>query len=85
MNRQIRIEIIGRDDFWRNAIVVEWEHQFPERKLVAEASARYLIEFDWLDDLKRIGQECFSEIVIAPADSSRRSWLRRFIPSGSDQ
>ena len=84
MKRQIRIEIIGRDAFWRNAVVVEWEHQYPERKLALEASAFYIIEFEWLDDLKRIAQECFSEIVVGPADSSRRSWLRRFMPSGSD-
>ena len=84
MNRQIRIGIIGRDDFWRNAVVVEWEHQYPERKLVAEASACYLIQLDWLDDLKRIAQECFSNIVVAPADPSRRLWLRYFVPSGSD-
>ncbi len=84
MNRKIRIAIIGRDAFWRNAVVVEWEHQFPERKLVAEARAFYLIELDWLDDLKRIAHECFSKIVVAPADPSRRSWLHRFMPSGSD-
>ena len=84
MNRQTRIRIIGRDAFWGNAVVVEWEHQYPERKLVAEASACYLIELDWLDDLKRIAQECFSKIVVAPADPSRRSWLRRFVPTGSD-
>ncbi len=84
MNRQIRIGIIGRDAFWRNAVVVEWEHQYPERKLVAEASAYYLIELDWLDDLERIAQECFSKIVVGPTDPSRRLWLRRFMPTGSD-
>ena len=80
MNRQIRIRIVGRDTFWCNAVVVEWEHQYPERKLVAEASACYLIEPDWLDDLNLIAQECFSRIVVAPTDASRRSWLRRFMP-----
>jgi hypothetical protein len=84
MNRQIRIVIIGRDAFWCNAVVVEWGHQYPERKLVAEASDCYLIELDWLDDLKVIAQECFSKIVVAPPDPSRRSWLIRFLPSGSD-
>jgi hypothetical protein len=84
MNRQVRIGIIGRDAFWRNAVVVEWEHQYPERKLVEEATAGYLIELDWLDDLKRIAQECFSKIVVGPADPSRRLWLRRFMPTGSD-
>ena len=84
MNRQIRIGIIGRDAFWRNAVIVEWEHQYPDRKLVAETSACYFIELDWLDDLERIAKECFSKIVVAPADPSRRSWLRHFMPSGSD-
>jgi hypothetical protein len=84
MNRQIRIEIIGRDAFWRNAVLVEWQHQHPERPLVAESSTCYLIEPEWLVDLERVAGEAFSKIVIAPEDPSRRSWLRRFIPSHSD-
>lgn len=62
-------------------MVVEWEHQYPDRKLVAEGSACYLIEPDWLDELELVAQECFSKIVVAPADPSRRSWLGRFVPS----
>lgn len=77
---RIRIGIVGRDAFWCNAVVVEWEHQYPDRKLFAEADACYLIEADWLDDLEVVAQECFSRIVVAPADPSRRSWLRRFVP-----
>ena len=84
MSRKTRIRIIGRDAFWCNAVVVEWDHQYPERKLVADASSCYLIEFDWLDDLKLVAQECFSSIVVTPSDPSRRSWLRRFMPFGSD-
>ncbi len=80
---RIRVAIIGRNAFWSNAVVVEWEHQYPERKLVAEASAFYLIEQEWLDDLTLIAKECFSKIAVAPADPSRRSWLCRFIPTGS--
>ena len=85
MNRKIRIGIIGRDEFWRNAVVVEWEHQYPERRLVAESKPDYLIEPGWLDDLKRIAQECFSQIVVAPQDPSRRKWLQRFMPDGKQE
>jgi hypothetical protein len=81
MNRRIRIGIIGRDAFWCNAVVVEWEHQYPERKLVTETNSCYLIEPDWLEDLEVVAQECFSTILVAPADPSRRSWLRRLMPS----
>ena len=81
MNRQVRIEIIGRDAFWRNAVLVEWDHQYPQRQLVAESSACYLIEAEWLVDLKRVAEGSFSKIVVAPEDPSRRLWLRQFIPS----
>lgn len=81
MNDQIRIEIIGRDAFWRNAVLVEWDHQYPQRPLVAESSDCYLIESEWLVDLKRVADGCFSRIVEAPEDLSRRVWLRQFIPT----
>jgi hypothetical protein len=75
----IRIEINGRDDFWRDAVIVEWEHQYPQRTLIKEASGSFLIENDWLDDLKRIAGDCFSSIVVAPMDPSRRSLFRQFL------
>ena len=81
MTSQIRIEIVGRDAFWRNAVLVEWNHQYPERELGDGSSAGYLIETDWLVDLKRVAEGCFSKIVVAPEDPSRRLWLRQFIPS----
>jgi hypothetical protein len=80
----IRIEINGRDDFWRDAVIVEWEHQYPQRVLIKEASGAFLIENDWLDDLKRIAGDCFSTIVVAPMDPSRRSLFRQFLPRESD-
>jgi len=80
-NSQLRIEISSRDDFWRKAVLVEWEHQQPERKLIVEPEGTYLIEADWLADLERIAGDCFSQIVIAPLNPSRRSWFRRFIPA----
>jgi hypothetical protein len=79
----IRIEINGRDDFWRDAVIVEWEHQYPQRVLIKEASGAFLIENDWLDDLKRIAGDCFSTIVVAPMDPSRRSLFRQFLPRES--
>jgi hypothetical protein len=84
MNCRIRIEIIGRDEFWHKAVLVEWEHQYPERQLVVESGARYLIEPEWLVDLARVAEESFSKIVVAPEDPGRRSWLRQFIPLHSD-
>jgi hypothetical protein len=82
-NLMIRIEINGRDDFWREAVFVEWEHQYPHRTLIKEASGSFVIENDWLDDLKRIAGDCFSTIVVAPIDPSRRSWFRQFFPRES--
>jgi hypothetical protein len=77
----MRVEISGRDAFWRNAVMVEWEHRYPERKLMREESGSYLIERDWFDDLARIAGECFSKVVVAPPDPSRRLWFRRLISS----
>ena len=79
----MRIEIKSRDDFWRDAVIVEWESQYPQRKLVKEGSGSFLIENVWLDDLKRIAGDCFSTIVVAPIDPSRRSWFRQFLPRES--
>ncbi len=81
MNGRIRIEIIGRDTFWRDAVLVEWAHQFPNRELVAQTSVYYLIESEWLNDLERVADGCFSRVVVAPEDVGRRLWLRQFIPS----
>jgi hypothetical protein len=81
MNGRIRIEIIGRDTFWRDAVLVEWAHQFPNRELVAQTSVYYLIESEWLNDLERVADGCFSRVVMAPEDLGRRLWLRQFIPS----
>ncbi|HYE66629.1 MAG TPA: hypothetical protein VD966_13660 [Pyrinomonadaceae bacterium] len=82
MKRTIRVEIIGSDAFWRNAVMVEWEYQFPQRKLIAESSGYHLIEADWLDDLERVAGKLFSKVLVAPADPSRRQWFRRLLPNG---
>ena len=83
MGDRIRVEIVGRDDFWRKAVLVEWEYQFPDRKLVAEPNGFYVIAADWLKDLERVAEQCFSKILIAPHGPSRRLWFRRLIPHGN--
>lgn len=84
MNIRIRIEIKARDEFWGKAVLVEWEDQYPERKLDSEANSRYLlIEAGWLNDLKRVAGDCFCEVVVAPADPSRRAMFSRFMPRGA--
>jgi hypothetical protein len=82
MGRQIRVEIVGRNDFWTNAVMVEWEYQFPDRHLMREEGGFYLIEEGWLEDLRRIAAQCFSEVLLAPDDPGRRQWFRFFLPRG---
>jgi hypothetical protein len=81
MNGRIRIEIIGRDAFWRDAVLVEWNHEYPEREIVAQSDVCYLIDAEWLVDLECIADGCYSKIVVAPEDPGRRLWLRQFVPS----
>ena len=77
---RMRIEIRGRNRYWRDAVQVEWEHQFPDRKLLAEADRFCLIEASWLPDLERVAEQCFSTVTVAPEDPGRLSWLRRLMP-----
>ena len=77
-----RVEIIGRSEFWRHAVMVEWESQFPQRKLIAEGDGFYLIEADWLEDLRRVAGQCFSSVLLAPEDPGRRQWFRQLFPRG---
>lgn len=77
MASRIRVEIKSRNEFWRNAVMVEWEYQFPQRALKAEADGFYLIETDWLEDLQRVASQCFSEALLAPSDPGRRQLFRR--------
>ena len=80
MERRVRVEIIGRNDFWRNAVKVEWEYQFPDRRLAEESVHRYLIQADWLEDLRKVAGQCFSEVLEAPEDMGRRRLFRRILP-----
>ena len=77
MSRRIRVEIIGRNEFWQKAVFVEWDYQFPERKLEPEAEGFYLIEEDWLEDLQRVATQCFSRALTAPEDPGRRRLFRK--------
>lgn len=77
MASRIRVEIKSRNEFWRNAVMVEWEYQFPQRTLKAEADGFYLVEADWLEDLQRVASQCFSEALLAPSDPGRRQLFRR--------
>ena len=60
--------------------MVEWEHLFPERKLVIEGNDFYLIEAAWLEDLRQVARRCFSDVRLAPEDLSRRLLLRCLFP-----
>jgi hypothetical protein len=79
MERRIRVEIIGRNEFWRNAVFVEWEYQFPDRKLEPEGETLYLISEEWLQDLQRVAAQCFSQVLLAPQDPGRRRLFRKLI------
>jgi hypothetical protein len=79
MERRIRVEIIGRNEFWRDAVFVEWEYQFPDRKLEPEEGNFYLIAEEWLDDLRRVAAQCFSQVLLAPQDPGRRQLFRRLL------
>jgi hypothetical protein len=85
MAGQIRVEIVGRDEFWRRAVLVEWEYQFPDRKLKAQEERYYLIEADWMADLERVAEQCFSKVLLAPQAPGRRWWFRHLWPSQDDQ
>ncbi len=77
MASRIRVEIKSRNEFWQNAVMVEWEHQFPQRKLEPESKGFYLIEENWLEDLQRVTAQCFSEVLLAPRDPGRRQLFRK--------
>lgn len=80
--KQVRVELVSRDAFWRRAVMVEWAHQFPGRALVPEEGGLYVVEEAWLDDFARVAGRCFSEVVPAPEDPSRRRLFRRLLAPG---
>ena len=84
MAQRIRIEITGKDGFWEGAFHVEWEDQFPNRKLVTDGAGRFLAENDWFDDLVRVGSQTFCSIVLAPENPRRREWISSLMPRRID-
>ena len=80
MEQRIKIEIMGKDDFWGRAFHVEWEYRFPDRKLASDGAGRFLAENEWLDDLERVGSQTFCTIVRAPENPRRREWMSSLIP-----
>lgn len=80
VEQRIRIEIMGKDSFWERAFHVEWEDQFPDRKLASDGAGRFLTSSDWLSDLERVGKQTFCTIVRAPENPRRREWISSLIP-----
>gem|GEM_PF-733343 len=78
--QQIRIEIKGKDEFWGRAFHVEWEHQFPDRALMASDAGQFIAQSEWLDDLERVAAQTFCGIVRAPENPNRRRWMSSLIP-----
>jgi hypothetical protein len=85
MNKRIRVELVSRDAFWRDAVMVEWKHQFPGRAVVAEPDRVYVIDEEWLDDFSRVAGACFSSVHPAPADPGRRKLFRRLFAPGANR
>ena len=72
----MRIEIRAKDEFWDRAFHIEWEDQFPGRKLKPVAQETYLAEAEWLADLERVATQCLCRVMQAPERPERRRWLR---------
>ncbi|MBX3277790.1 MAG: hypothetical protein KF868_07295 [Acidobacteria bacterium] len=69
---ELRIEIVGRNEFWRKAFGVEWEYQYPDRPLTQDTPGFYRVPKAWLEDLERVAGQCFSRVLLAPSDPGRR-------------
>lgn len=80
--RQIRIEITGKDEFWVRAFHVEWQHQFADRNLIEDGKGFYLAERDWIDELQRVASETFCRVMRAPENPRRRNWLSSIVGGG---
>jgi len=84
MKKPIRVEINGRNSYWQNAVKVEWEHLYPERKWIERGDRIYVIEADWLADLQRVANQCFATAIIAPEDVGKRALFRNLFRSADD-
>ena len=84
MSQKLRVEINSRDDFWRKAVLIEWEYRHPDWKLTHDAGW-YLIDSEWFESLKDVATDCNSTIVIGPKDPGRRSLLQKLIPTSDNE
>ncbi|HEY3139281.1 MAG TPA: hypothetical protein VGL29_24890 [Blastocatellia bacterium] len=84
MERWVRIEIKGKDEFWGRAFHVEWEDQFPDRKLISDSSGNFVAVSEWLEDLERVAAQTFCRIVPSPENPRRREWISSLIPRRAD-
>lgn len=78
VRNEVRIEIVGRNDFWRNAFRIEWDYQFPDRRLSEDSPGFFRVPKEWLEDLERVAAQCFSRVLLAPSDPGRRQLLNIF-------
>jgi len=81
MSQRVRVEIQARDEFWRKAVLIEWDYRYPDRKLSNETDGWYLIDSEWIEALKEVAIVCNSTIVVGPRDPGRRSLFQKFMPS----
>lgn len=79
MERPVRVEIKGKDEFWARAFHVEWEYQFPNRELTPDDAGNFIAEREWLDDLERVAGQTFCKAVPAPENPHRRKWMNSLI------
>jgi hypothetical protein len=84
MRHELRIEIVGRNEFWRNAFGVEWEYQYPDRRLQQDSPGVYRVPKFWLRDLERVAGQCFSKVLLAPSEPDRRRIFKMFCPRPGD-
>lgn len=82
MKRQIKIEIKAKDEFWGRAFQVEWEHEFPSRRLLEDGAGHLLADREWLSDLEQVAARTFCLVVRAPDSPQRREWLSSLLPPG---
>jgi hypothetical protein len=80
MSQRVRVEIKARDEFWRKAVLIEWEYRHPDWKLTCD-DGWYLIDSEWFESLKDVATDCNSTIVIGPRDPGKRSMFQKLIPS----
>jgi NADPH-dependent glutamate synthase beta subunit-like oxidoreductase len=79
-HEEIRIEVISRNEFWRNAFNVEWNHQFPDRVLTEDNDGFLRVRREWFDDLEQVAKQCFSTIRHPPDRPDRRRLFRSLFP-----